>query len=106
MTTHKHKYSYLENGKAVCFHDPTNLDTQSTLGQTIYDFLKFQDGQPTTEMISLAESASLLNLLENGMVSETVGRQDQNLINRWADFGERLRNEFDIYQFMLLRLNN
>ena len=106
VTTHKHKYSYLETGKEVCFHDPTNLDSQSTLGQTIYDFLKFRDGQPTTEMINLIESASLLNNLQNEIAGETQDGQNQNVISRWIEFGERLRTDFDIYQFMLLKLKN
>jgi hypothetical protein len=106
VTTHKHKYSYLESGKEVCFHEPTNLDSQSTLGQTVYDFLKFRDGQPTTEMINLSESASLLDNLQNGIVGEISIERNQNVINRWVEFGERLRTDFDIYQFMLLKLTN
>lgn len=105
VTTHKHKYSYLEVGGAVCFHDPTNLEDHSNLGQTIYDFLKFQDGQPTTRTINLNESMSFLNQLQNVAFGETEGTQNQSQINSWVEFGERLRVEFDIYQFMLLKLN-
>jgi hypothetical protein len=65
VTTHKHKYSYLENGKEVCFHEPTKLEGEQTLGQTIYDILRFRDGQPTTEMINLSESISLLGSLQD-----------------------------------------
>lgn len=106
VTTHKHKYSYLEDGKEVCFHYPTNLDNQSTLGQTIYDFLRFQEGQPTTGMINLIESISLLENLQNGLLGESQNAQNQSVINRWLEFGERLRTDFDIYQFMLMRLKN
>lgn len=106
VTTHKHKYSYLESGKEICFHDPTNLENQSTLGQSIYDFLRFRNGQPTTEMINLNESTSLLGSLQDGLLGETQIGQNTNIIDRWIDFGERLRTDFDIYQFMLLRLKN
>jgi hypothetical protein len=106
VTTHKHRYSYLEAGKEICFHDPTNLDSQPTLGQTIYDFLKFRDGQPTTEMINLSESTSLLNSLEDGLLSDIQNSRNDNVINRWLELGERLRTDFDIYQFMLMRLKN
>lgn len=106
VTTHKHKYSYLETGNEVCFHDPTNLDNAATLGQTIYDFLKFQDGQPTTEMTNLIESESLLENLKNGLLGETQDRQSKSIMNRWVEFGEVLRTNFDIYQFMLLKLKN
>lgn len=106
VTTHKHKYSYLETGKEVCFHDPTNLDNQSTLGQTIYDFLKFQDGQPTTEMINLNESTSLLESLQGEQLDEIQDGQNESIINRWTEFGERLRSDYGIYQFMLLKLKS
>lgn len=106
VTTYKHKYSYLETGKEVCFHDPTYLDNQSTLGQTIYDFLKFRNGQPTTEMINLVESASLLNILQNELFEESQMGQYQSVINRWVEFGEKLRSEYDIFQFMLLKLKD
>ena len=36
----------------LCFHDPTKLDSEQNLGQTMYDLLKFI-GQPTTEMTNL-----------------------------------------------------
>ncbi len=104
VTTHRHKYSYLESGKEICFHDPTNIDYYATLGQAIYDFLKFSDGQPTTGMINLIESNSLLSRLREGILGETSLYQDPNIIGRWIEFGERLRTDFDIYQFMLLRL--
>jgi hypothetical protein len=106
VTTHKHKYSYLESGKEICFHDPTNLDNQPTLGQTIYDFLRFSNGQPTTEMINLNESTSLLDSLQDGLLGEIQLEQNTSIIDRWTEFGERLRTDFDIYQFMLLRLKN
>ena len=106
VTTHKHKYSYLETGKEVCFHDPTNLENLSTLGQTIYDFLKFRDGRPTTEMMNLTESSSFLRNLQAEQLSVIDDRRNQSIIDRWAQFGEKLRTEFGIYQFMLLKLKN
>jgi hypothetical protein len=106
VTTHKHRYSYLETGKEVCFHDPTNLENQSTLGQAIYDFLRFREGQPTTEMINMTESRSLLDSLQNELFGDNQIDQNQNVINMWIEFGEKLRTDFDIYQFMLLRLNS
>jgi hypothetical protein len=106
VITHKHKYSYLENGKEICFHEPIKLDNEQTLGQTIYYFLRFQDGQPTTKMTNLLESISLLDNLQNELFGENQDMRNQSIINRWIDFGERLRNDFDIYQFMLIKPNN
>lgn len=104
VTTHKHKYSFLENGKEICFHEPTNLVGEQSLGQTIYDILKFRDGQPTTEMTILSESIPLLNTLQAELFGENIAGDNQNIINKWADFGERLRMEYDIFQFMLIKL--
>lgn len=106
VTTHKHKYSYLESGEEICFHDPTNLDSQLTLGQTIYEFLRFSNGQPTTEMINLNESISLLSSLQDLLIGETQLGRNNNTIDGWIEFGERLRKDYDIYQFMLLKLKN
>jgi hypothetical protein len=106
VTTHKHKYSYLESGKEICFHKPTKLNNEQTLGQTIYDFLKFREGQPTTEMTNLLESSSLLDDLQSELFGQNHNMINQSLINRWIDFGERLRTDFDIFQFMLIKLKN
>lgn len=106
VTTHKHKYSYLENGKEVCFHDPTNLEGEQTLGQTIYDLLKFRDGQPTTGMTTLSESISLLESLQNDLFEQDQEVNNQSVMNRWVEFGESLRNDYGIFQFMLIKLKN
>lgn len=106
VTTHKHRYSYLENGSEVCFHEPTKLDTKLTLEQTIYDYLNFQDGQPTTQMTNLQESISLLNNLQNELFEESKSDQKESIFERWLNFGEKLRTEYDIFQFMLIKLKN
>ena len=106
VTTHKHKYSFLESGKEICFHKPTRLENEQNLGQTIYDILKFRDGQPTTEMTNFTDSISLLNTLQSGIVGESQLTKQESIINRWIEFGEKLRTEFEIYQFMLIKLKN
>lgn len=106
VTTHKHKYSFLENGKEVCFHEPTILNDEQTLGQAIYNFLNFNDGQPTTGMINLSVSTDLLNNLQNGIFKVPQANNNEEIIGRWTDFGEKLRAEFEIYQFMLIKLKN
>lgn len=106
VTTHKHRYSYLENGGEVCFHDPTRIENELSLGQTIYDFLNFRDGQPTREMTSLSDSNSLLTNLQNGIFEESQRNENTNMLTKWVDFGEKLRTEYEIFQFMLLKLTN
>lgn len=106
VTTHKHRYSYLESGKEICFHSPTRLENEQNLGQTIYNFLRFRDGQPTTEMINLQESLSLLAELSAIIDFENEVDSNEQIIDRWLNFGEKLWNEYEIYQFMLIKLKN
>jgi hypothetical protein len=106
VNTHKHRYSYLETGNEVCFHEPTKMDQEQNLGQIIYDYLKSQDGQPTTQMTNLQESISLLNSLQNELFEQNQSEQKEGIIDRWLQFGEKLRAEYDIFQFMLIKLKN
>lgn len=106
VTTHKHRYSYLESGKEICFHSPTRLENEQNLEQTIYNFLRFRDGQPTTEMINLQDSLSLLAELSAIIDSENEVDSNEQIIDRWLNFGEKLWNEYEIYQLMLIKLKN
>lgn len=106
VKTHKHRYSYLESGKEICFHTPSKLENEQNLGQTIYDFLKFRDGQPTTEMMNLQESLSLLANLTENIISEKETNSNEQIIDKWLEFGKKLWEEYEIYQFMLIKLNN
>lgn len=104
VKNHKHKYSYLETGKDICFHEPTILENESNLGQTIYDFLGFSDGQPTTEMIQLEESLELLNSLSENILSDTEQNSNLRIMERWLEFGVKLYEEYEISQYMLVKL--
>lgn len=106
VKSHKHRYSYLENGNEVCFHEPTKLNTEATLGQIIYEYLKFEDGQPMTQMTNIQESISLLNDLRNELFEENQSFRKESILERWLDFGEKLRKEYEIFQFMLVKLKN
>ena len=106
VTTHKHRYSYLETGTEVCFHEPTQVDGANSLGQEIYDFLRFRDGQPTTEMIGFEDSRSFLADLSSGITDLNSQQLGDNISNRWIAFGEYLRKEFEIFQFGLIKLRN
>lgn len=103
----KHKYSYLENGHEICFHSPSLVDDQVTLGQLVYDFMKFGDGQPTRKMTNLFESTGLLNDLSSACFGESDSRPNENIslppIEQWIDFGEKLKSSYDIDQYMLIK---
>ncbi len=100
VNTHKHRYSYLESGREICFHDPTILEDESNLGQVIYDFIRSRDGKPTTEMYNLEESLDLLSMLSSLI---GTGFPDGPIIERWLNFGDALSREYEIYQFLLLK---
>jgi len=106
VTTHRHRYSYLETGTDVCFHQPTQVDGANSLGQEIYDFLRFRDGQPTTEMLDFEDSVSFVDDLSSGIIDLSRQRMSDSIVNRWIAFGEHLRKEFEIFQFGLIKLRN
>jgi len=104
VTTHKHKYSFLERGKEICFHEPTRIENGKTLGDTVYNYLNFREGLPTTEMTNLLESNNLLGNLQDGLFDETEAFSQESIIDKWINFGYKLRSEYEIYQFMLMKL--
>jgi hypothetical protein len=110
VNTHKHRYSYRENGSQTCFHSPLMIGETNSLGQFMYDFFRFKDGQPTSEMISLYESLNLLNELSNDLFGYTYsnGNDDNSFfyIDSWINFGEKLKITYDIDQFILLKYKN
>ena len=106
VKTYKHRYSYLENGREICFHNPTKLDSERNLGQTIYEYLNFKNGQPTMKMINFQESTSLLKELKQKIFEEKLLDKKENILEGWVNFGEKLRNEYEIFQFMLIKLKD
>ena len=104
VETHKHKYSYNETGKEVCFHSPSFVENYSSLGQTIYNFLEFSNGQPTTTMIELQESTALLQAIQGDANLNSGNVSNNSIIRRWLNLGETLRIKYEIYQFALLKL--
>lgn len=107
VTTHKHKYSYLENGKQICFHSPTAIEGSRSLGQLIYDFINFKDGIPSRTMVSYSESLSLLRELNLVFRNNESNMQDifrESLpIDSWITFGEQLKKNYDIEQYLLIQ---
>ncbi len=103
VTTHKHKYSYLESGDETCFHSPLIVENSNKLGQLIYDFMKFRDGIPTTTLISIEESAGFLEKLSNKYFDNRLNKNQEPILNKWLEFGEKLKQEYDIDQYMLIK---
>jgi hypothetical protein len=110
VSTHKHRYSYLENGRQTCFHSPSFLKETPNLGQFIYDFIRFKDGQPTTEMINFNESMIFLNELSNDIFNIYYERKNYDnpffKLDSWPDFGEKLKLSYDIEQYLLIKYRN
>ena len=106
VKTHKHRYSYLENGSNICFHEPTKLASNKSLGQTLDEYLNLKDGHPTTKMMNFQDSLTLLNKLQKQLFGEIMLDQESNMIERWLNFGEKLRTIYDIYQYTLLKFKS
>ena len=124
VTTHEHKYSFLQTGKEVCFHSPSVVEEAVNLGQYLDEFTRAQDGLRSTGGLDRQAAFSLVQELDQLAFSATdqvqLGRaatlvregtaegpqanrtESQRLIDSWADFGERLYNEYRISQFLLI----
>jgi hypothetical protein len=118
VDTHKHKYSFLQTGKEVCFHSPSVVEEAVNLGQYLDEFTRAQDGlrsaggldrQAATILVQRlnqlafpqVEQASLPSAISaEGPPSNRT--ESQILLDSWADFGERLYNEYRISQFLLI----
>ena len=104
VETYKHRYSFLESGKQACFHSPTTINNNVNLGQFVYDFLGFSNGQPTTNMLNINESVQLLNGLNLICFDESFGEiKIDSILDRWLDFGDRLKEVYNIEQYMLIK---
>lgn len=101
----KHNYSFLETGQQVCFHSPTQIESHLSLGQLIYDFMKFNEGRPARQMTSISDSVNLLaslNRITFGEVGNILESDERSVIGRWIEFGGRLKAIYDIDQYLLI----
>jgi len=107
VSTHKHRYSYLESGKETCFHSPEIAKSTSNFGQFIYDFINFRDGQPDAELIKIEKSIRFLNELNSHFFDQTL-REDElePILDRWLEFGDRLKRMYNIEQYMLIKFKD
>ena len=107
VSTHKHRYSYLESGEETCFHSPEIIGKASNLGQFIYDFIHFRDGRPNAELINIEQSIELLNKLNSHFFEKTKsGDEPEPILDKWLDFGDRLKRMYSIEQFMLIKFKD
>ena len=107
VSTHKHRYSYLESGKETCFHSPEIIKSTSNLGQFIYDFINFRDGQPNAELINIEQSMEFLNELNSHFFEQTLGEDEREpILDQWLEFGDRLKRIYNIEQYMLIKFKD
>ncbi|NVO84281.1 hypothetical protein [Hymenobacter terrestris] len=115
---HKHKYSFLQTGTEVCFHSPSVVEEAYNLGQFLDVFTRAQDGLRSAGGLDKQGAALLVEKLEqlafpqNAPLSVVPANladelpsnrtESQNLLDTWADFGEKLYNEYKISQFLLI----
>ncbi len=105
VKTHLHKYSYTESGKQIAFHSPYQIQESFNLGEFLYNFMQYRNGQPTTYLIPLLESEFLLKaLIDNYYDSNSNDIDSKNsILDSWTYFGERIRTDFGIEQYMLVK---
>ncbi len=108
VTSASHRYSFTESGTDLCFHSPEALPGGSMDLATFLDKVSagFLDGG---EKLSPDGSDQLLNELiadVNGDQKEAAQAfrpEGEDPIGRWFDWGDHLRNEYEIEQFAVVR---
>ena len=108
VTSAKHRYSFNEAGREICFHSPMSLPEH---GRSLADFMKsifegFLDGGPK---ISVEDANRELSVLVKHTLagSDEVGQgfafsPDEDPIGNWNAWGDYLAREFEIEQYALM----
>ena len=104
----KHFYSFTERGREVCFHSPLSLPESAV---SLSSFLKsVSEGFLSNESIILSSDAQrvLQSFLTTDVAEEALPMPDRIFENRdgmeaWLEWGDFLRQEFEIEQFALIR---
>ena len=105
VTTASHHYSFNEQGRDLCFHEPAALgeDASTTLAKFLareVERFRGEDGK-----VSIDESDGLLKELIAEVYGERARLDDlgDTPIGRWYGFGARLRRDFNIVQYAFVR---
>jgi hypothetical protein len=103
----KHSYSFTEQGTDLCFHSPRALPEGTT---NLAEFLTKVTGDLRDENAFIAVDAAQQQLREifsgsdndgESLLPPDEGRTDGNGIGAWLQWGEYLRQEFQVEQFAI-----
>ncbi len=104
VDTYKHRYSFLESGNETCFHSPSIIENTNKLDHFISEFIRFDNGVPNTKMLNIEESIFFLNELNREYFSEEViDEKQESILDDWLEFGDKLKERYDIEQYMLIK---
>lgn len=107
VTTYKHKYSYLESGNEACFHSPSIAESTTNFGKFIYEFMSFEDGKPTHELINIEESTLFLSELNAKCFGyDSPVEKQEAILDSWLEFGNKLQQGYGIEQYMLIKFKD
>ncbi|MCP5358583.1 MAG: hypothetical protein H7A06_10615 [Pseudomonadales bacterium] len=106
VSSHKHRYSYLESGGQVCFHSPEQVEGAYTLGQSLYNWMGFREGVPSAKLVDYERSLDLLAELRGEIPTEALRNDKLSIWERWVEFGEQLREEHEIEQYVLVKYSH
>ena len=77
------------------------------LGQFIYDFIDFRDGQPNAELINIEQSIGFLNELNSHFFEQAISEDEREpILDKWLEFGDRLKRTYNIEQYMLIKFKD
>ncbi|MGK2908715.1 MAG: hypothetical protein ACSLE1_02780 [Sphingobium sp.] len=105
VTSSKHHYSFNEQGRDLCFHEPTVLPEDASAPLGTFIAREFERAQGEDGKVSIEESQGLLKELIAEVYGDraTLDAFGDNPIGRWYAFGAQLKRDFGIVQYAFVR---
>jgi len=105
VDNHRHKYSFTEQGKEICFHSPLHVEKGfesfgTSLANNIRASYNITDRHSSSEMTDLLRG--IINRGEIGFeLDERKLLEEYGWIDQWLQLGDFLLSEYSIYQYAL-----
>lgn len=108
VTSARHRYSFTETGKELCFHSPESLPEGAESLVSFLDSLSDDFLKSRKKILPEQANEELLQLVDAVMTDRPKAIQSiieidkDNPIGNWLAWGDYLRMQFEIHQFALV----
>ena len=105
VTSPKHHYSFNEQGRDPCFHEPTVLPEDASTSLAKFMAREFERAQGWDGKVLIEESQGLLKELIADVYGDGANHDalGDDPIGRWYAFGTQLKRDFNIVQYAFVR---